>query len=111
MLAGLSQRMKKMGSRGDHMGWRFRRSIKICKGIQLNFNKTGLGLSVGVKGFHVGTGPRGRYVSAGLPGTGLYAINYMGKQKKGPRSVAATTPQQVPRVSSHDFNSTLTPGT
>ena len=40
--------------------------------MRLNFSKSGLGLSLGVPGLHIGTGPRGRYVRAGVPGTGVY---------------------------------------
>jgi hypothetical protein len=84
--------------------WRIRRCIRICKGVHVNFNKGGLGLSVGVHGFHVGTGPRGRYMSAGLPGTGLYAINYLGKRQKGPHGATAAVPQPAPGASIHDFD-------
>ncbi len=58
------------------MGWRFRRSIRIAKGVHLNISKSGLGISAGVKGLRVGVGPRGPYTSAGIPGTGLYSIQY-----------------------------------
>ncbi|MGQ9856096.1 MAG: DUF4236 domain-containing protein [Fervidobacterium sp.] len=55
------------------MGWRFRRSISIGKGFRINFSKSGMGVSVGKRGFRVGVGPKGPYVSAGIPGTGLYS--------------------------------------
>ncbi len=76
--------------------WRIRRSIKIAPGVHLNFNKGGLGLSLGGRGFHIGTGPRGRYMSAGLPGTGLYMMNYLGKRKKGSGTAAAATSLPAP---------------
>ncbi len=83
--------------------WRIRRSVKIAPGAHLNFNKSGLGLSLGGRGFHVGTGPRGRYMSAGLTGTGLYAINYLGKGKKKETDTAASAaPQPVTRTPTHD---------
>ncbi|AYO30643.1 DUF4236 domain-containing protein [Biomaibacter acetigenes] len=63
------------------MGWRLRKSIKIAKGVRLNVSKSGLGLSVGGKGFRVGVGPKGAYTSTSIPGTGLYSINYLGKTK------------------------------
>lgn len=40
-------------------------------GFRLNVSKKGLGASWGVRGFRVGTGPRGSRVSAYIPGTGL----------------------------------------
>ena len=47
------------------MGWYFRKSIKIAPGIRLNLSKSGLGVSGGVKGFRISTGPRGTQVNAG----------------------------------------------
>ena len=36
--------------------------------FRFNLSKSGVGLSVGVKGLRVGTGPRGHYVQAGRGG-------------------------------------------
>lgn len=33
------------------MGLRFRRSVTLCKGVKLNFGKTGMSVSLGVKGY------------------------------------------------------------
>ena len=33
------------------MGLRFRRSVKICKGVRLNINKNSWGMSVGGRGY------------------------------------------------------------
>lgn len=55
------------------MGFRFRRSIKICPGIRLNFNKKSVGVSMGTTGARYTINSDGRKtVSAGIPGTGLY---------------------------------------
>ena len=52
---------------------RFHRSIKLFPGVHLNIGKKGLGISVGRRGLHVGVSTTGKpYVSAGLPGTGIY---------------------------------------
>jgi len=54
------------------MAIRFHRSLKILPGVRLNLGKRGIGLSAGIRGFHVGIDSRGRpYTSAGIPGTGL----------------------------------------
>lgn len=54
------------------MGLRFQRRIRIFPGVHLNLSKSGIGLSAGVRGLHVGVTSRGqRYASAGLPGTGV----------------------------------------
>lgn len=58
------------------MGWTFRKSMLLGKGIRLNIGKRGLGISAGVKGFRVGVGSKGTYTSVGIPGTGLYSVNY-----------------------------------
>ena len=50
--------------------------------MRLNLSKGGVGLSIGGKGLRVGVGPRGVYTSAGIPGTGLYSINYLGKGER-----------------------------
>ena len=36
--------------------------------LRVNFSKSGIGLSLGVKGLRVGTGPNGNYVHAGRKG-------------------------------------------
>ena len=54
------------------MAWGFRRSLKLAGPLRLNLSKSGLGLSLGVPGLHIGAGPRGRYVRAGIPGSGIY---------------------------------------
>src|SRR5258708_8088860 len=52
------------------MGWYFRKSLNLGGGVRLNFSKSGVGVSGGVKGFRVSTGPRGTYVNIG--GGGIY---------------------------------------
>ncbi|MCL6613235.1 MAG: DUF4236 domain-containing protein [Firmicutes bacterium] len=76
------------------MSFRFRKSIRLAKGVRLNLSKGGLGLSLGGRGFRVGVGPRGVYTSAGIPGTGLYSINYLGKGER--RAAAREVPQEAP---------------
>ena len=55
------------------MSIRFRRTFSILPGIKLHFGSRGVGISAGRRGFHVGIDSKGKgYVSAGLPGSGLY---------------------------------------
>lgn len=55
------------------MGLRFRKSITLCKGVKLNFGKTGMSVSVGQKGFHKTIHQNGNVTtSIGIPGTGVY---------------------------------------
>jgi hypothetical protein len=63
------------------MGWRFRRSLKLGP-LRLNFSKSGIGVSAGVRGFRVGTDAKGRsYTAASIPGTGLYNRAYYGASR------------------------------
>lgn len=55
------------------MGLRYRKSAKICKGVRVNFSKTGVSYTVGIKGASVNFGRNGTYVNTGIPGTGIYA--------------------------------------
>lgn len=59
------------------MSLRFRRSIRLAPGIRLNLGLHGAGLSVGPRGLHVGVNRRGMYTSAGIPGTGIYAVHHI----------------------------------
>ena len=53
------------------MGVRFKKSVKICKGVKVNFSKSGASLSLGGRGGGVNIGSKGTRVHAGIPGTGL----------------------------------------
>lgn len=65
------------------MSLRFRRSIRICKGVRLNFGKTGTSVSFGTKGMHYTVNSNGkRTVSVGVPGTGLYYSEVVNNQKR-----------------------------
>ena len=53
------------------MGLRFRKSINIGP-LRINFSKSGIGFSLGVKGFRVSRSAKGKMTAtASLPGTGL----------------------------------------
>ncbi len=53
------------------MGLRFRKSINIGP-LRINFSKSGIGFSLGVKGFRVSRSAKGKMsATASLPGTGL----------------------------------------
>jgi hypothetical protein len=56
---------------------RLQRRIRVLPGVHLNVSLSGVGVSVGGRGFHAGVTARGqRYMSAGLPGTGLSVRQY-----------------------------------
>ena len=72
------------------MGSRFHKSVKIAKGVKVNFSKSGASLSLGGHGHSVNFGGRGRgtTVTAGIPGTGLSYRSKVGGNQS--RSNAAT---------------------
>lgn len=49
------------------MGFYIRKSIRLGP-VRLNLSKSGIGTSIGVKGFRIGSGPRGNYIHAGRNG-------------------------------------------
>lgn len=67
----------------SYMGLSFRKSFKMGP-VRLNLSRSGLGMSTGVKGFRVGVGPRGSYVSAGRGGL-YYRQSLSSGAKKHPQ--------------------------
>lgn len=65
------------------MGFRFRKSIKAGP-VRVNFSKSGVGYSVGGKGFRVTKKAKGGIrTTASIPGTGVsYVKDYGGGKKK-----------------------------
>jgi hypothetical protein len=61
------------------MGWSFRRSARLGP-LRINFSKSGVGWSLGGRGFRMGKDAKGRdYSQASIPGTGLYNRKYYPK--------------------------------
>lgn len=52
---------------GAHLPFYIRKSVSAGP-FRFNFSKSGVGVSVGVKGLRIGTGPRGHYIHAGRGG-------------------------------------------
>lgn len=63
------------------MAWSYRRRIKIIPGVHLNFSKSGISTSIGVKGASVTLGKNGTYLNAGIPGLGIYSRQKLGGNK------------------------------
>jgi len=53
------------------MPFRFRKSIKLGKGVRLNLSKSGVSTSIGKPGATVNIGKRGVRPTVGIPGTGI----------------------------------------
>lgn len=63
------------------MGWRFRKTFNFGF-FRAVLTKGGWGHSWGIPGFRIGRSPNGRkYISVGIPGTGLYYFKYLDEAK------------------------------
>jgi len=66
------------------MPMRFRRSIKLGKGVRLNVSKSGFGVSAGVRGARYSVHSSGRRTrSIGIPGTGVGFVSTSSGGSKG----------------------------
>lgn len=72
------------------MPFRFRKSLKIGKGIRVNLSKSGISTSFGKRGASVNLSNRGTRVTTGIPGTGFSFSKLFGKGNK-----SKTTPLLV----------------
>jgi hypothetical protein len=85
-------RQKPYQIRGIFMGLSFRKSVKAGP-FRFNLSGSGVGVSVGVPGFRIGTGPRGNYIS--MSGGGFTYRTSLGSRD----SSAAPLPDPSPRSS------------
>lgn len=77
------------------MGLRMRKSFSICKGVKVNFGKTGASLSLGGKGMRHTIHSSGRRTSSiGIPGTGISYVASSNRTKKN-RNAQAQLQKQV----------------
>jgi hypothetical protein len=74
------------------MAWNFRRSINFGP-LRINLSKSGVGYSVGTRGFRVGQDSRGRrYQAVSIPKTGIYRRDYQPKAATPSRPPSAIAP-------------------
>ena len=70
------------------MGFRFRKGINLGKGFRINLSKSGIGYSIGGKGFRYTKKANGGYRETySIPGTGLSWIKEHGKSKNSNQSL------------------------
>ena len=82
------------------MGLRFRKSISLCKGVRLNFGKTGASISVGGKGYRKTINTKGQVTtSVGIPGTGIYYTDT--KSLKNNRTSRSSSNRNVNYTQNH----------
>ncbi|MCB9853417.1 MAG: DUF4236 domain-containing protein [Phycisphaerales bacterium] len=82
------------------MGFYIRKAIKVGP-FRFNLSKSGVGVSAGVKGLRLGTGPRGNYVHIGRGG--LYYRKTL-PSVNGRNGQPMTEPQQQPSTPGIDFD-------
>ena len=83
------------------MGFRFGKSIRLGKHVRLNVSKSGIGVSAGVKGFRIGTGPRGTRVTSSIPGTGLRYTQQLGTGSRSRQQQSSSPPSvSIPKLPS-----------
>ena len=84
------------------MGLRFRKSVTLCKGVKLNFGKTGMSVSVGGKGYHKTINTKGQITtSMGIPGTGIYYTDT--KKIRGNKQSSSRNNTSISNYGQSDF--------
>ncbi len=75
------------------MPFSYRKSVKVGP-LRVNFSKSGVGLSAGVKGFRVSTNSRGTYINAGRGGFSYRQKigGPWGSSQNGPMARSTPTP-------------------
>jgi hypothetical protein len=77
------------------VGWNFRRSARLGP-LRLNFSKSGIGYSVGVRGLRIGKDAKGRtYSATSIPNTGIYRRDYF-KKSNTPPPLPVQNPGSLP---------------
>ncbi len=54
------------------MAWKYKKRLKVIPGVHLNFSKSGISTTIGVKGASINLGTKGTHINTGIPGTGIY---------------------------------------
>jgi len=84
------------------MSWIFRKIFRFGP-FRTTLSKGGVGMSWGIPGFRIGVSPTGRkYLSIGIPGTGLYFLKYLSGGKKISNEQQKTI--QKPRTTQNNMN-------
>lgn len=78
------------------MGLRFRRSVRLFPGVRLNFSRSGVSTSIGLRGATVTLGPGGTYANVGIPGTGISYRSRLGTPTRASPVVEPSRDWQPP---------------
>ena len=93
------------------MGLRFRKSVTLCKGVKLNFGKTGMSVSVGGKGYHKIINTKGQVTtSVGISGSGIYYTDTKrlgGSRKANSQRSTRNTIRESQSVQEYEINDSI----
>ena len=90
------------------MGLRFRKTISILPGINLNFGKSGISISAGIPGFRKTFHTSGKVTtSIGIPGTGLYHVDVKHPDKKSRNKESHPLPRKSSNNKSSDNHNVI----
>ncbi len=86
------------------MGLRFRRSVKICDGLKLNFGKTGMSVTVGSGPLKKTFNTNGNVTTTvGIPGTGIYWTETEHHGARNSRSSSARQARETLQAPQSDY--------
>lgn len=77
------------------MGFRFRKTVNLGKGLRLNLSKSGISTSVGPRGASMTFGKNGTYANLGIPGTGISYHQRIGGKKKATQRGSENSSRQT----------------
>ncbi|MDE6652454.1 MAG: DUF4236 domain-containing protein [Paramuribaculum sp.] len=75
-----------------------RKRVRLFKGINVNFSKSGPSLSVGPRGAKLNISKRGIYAYASIPGTGIYMRQKINGRGKSPSTRLINSANTVPTI-------------
>lgn len=77
------------------MAWKFRKRFSTLGGLlRFNISKSGVSTTIGIKGASVNIGKNGAYINTGIPSTGIYDRQRIGRSK------ANSTKRETPNANS-----------
>ncbi len=72
------------------MSWNWRKGLRFGP-LRINLSKSGIGYSLGVPGYRIGTNAKGKkYQQVSIPGTGIYRRDYEGQPSQSSRPTLAS---------------------
>jgi hypothetical protein len=80
------------------MSWNWRKSLRFGP-FKINLSKSGVGYSLGLPGYRLGTDAKGKkYQQVSVPGTGIYRRDYSSAQSNAPGQPSSTSWFAAPKL-------------